>query len=771
MSKRIVGKCNRFFIARRNVYGQITRRGFAWREVPSQSVQLANPADSRQRMDDYLEGDGRCENVWLSSEVGGLMLSHNAPYHARDMELSSLTISPAGELELCKPPDRNQKHALAYNALGNHAVTITSSKWLPAGCSFTLQFQRTHIPPDGMCVEVTPYTTPPSFYPDQVWRFSFGGGYMLEWSRRRAARFGTNLGEPGEVVIAKRPIMEPRNAQYSAANVIDFTFYNMLNKLYILSTAWSGAWVIHRRADGKPFGTLPSAPWSITGTGGRFSVLVDEFRFATSGYVETDWIPMPFGQEFTTYQQDGSHPDGFIPTIWPTTPASAGTTGISIVGSRAATSPGLDSKYEKRLRMGLTGTGISSPIIQAGEAHWQTMISDPLPYNLPSDLGGVWMEATPWVAPGAREEKPGEMNSPHGIDVPLLVKKRVNGQTFAEAVTAFTGGAFKGEFAFAYGVGVIYDDGTRDFEMRMEGFITVDKAREAAADTTQVTLTAKDKGVLLTRGSLLFAPCPAGKPVGEGMAMTARHVGIHPSKIDYTSLPIAFRLDTIDPTGDYPGGNLPWMAANGTHPGEHMRSMADAYGGYFYFDKAGVLRIMPHGFIVYVGGVMKIVYALSSGNVVASYDTQPGADIAQSLASWDRTGDRSAMTNVTITEGIGLRGKPQFAVELDSESMTVEFTDRFVREPFVDYQRNPDIITPGIIKAVNAIRHRWRRGGFPTRLLVSTEADLWKRWPMEGIALVRPDGEVEYHLISSVSNTLGVDDLNQPQCAVEERVL
>jgi len=728
----ILCTANQYWLGPLSNLPQFTRYEYAKVETPTEAWQQLQSTESRVRFDDYVDGGvggGVVNNVQLSPELQGMILAHQNPYDVPDMSLALVTHS-AG-LEIALPIRMLAKHLVYYNNLPNPTPTTpnadyTGSYLWPSTPCWSLTFTREPLPAPG----IDPLT--------QKWQFSWGGGYTLEWSRAASARLLDPLGN----VLSRRPREEFRQDVYSMKEQLDFVCYNLLGNLYLLSSAWSGAWIIKRHLDGSRLGlnrdgVLPAAPWRLRGYGGKFGWNAGLLKFDTSGYIETDWVTLPVADASypDTVYDPVTAPDGCEGTAWPAPPTGCG---VSVAVCDSRTTPDVAKRY----RVSLTGNGFTTPIVQAFEYKFYPLFSTPT---------DDWVEVTPWAAKDSGEETLTGAMAANTLKLNLLPLEQVDGQTLWQTI-ADTLGSLQGEYALKYVIGNRYSDGTTDTLDRGILITHLQDRKAELAELPTLTLTASDFFDRLSgnKGTLLFGPCCAGMAVEEGMRQIALCGGVAPGNIVVS--PLGHVLDKPEPDGEFLGG-VNWLPANGTKCLEFLQEMAEPYSAYARMFPDGTLHIWPK--------------TLAAPLLTVS--AQAGAPDRQAVKSWTLTADTSAIVNTVIREGLGVDGKPVLCARQDLPSIFTPDQYTFTGQIAVDYARRTDLTRKGSVNLAVANAFKWRPGGFPRRAWTSPTADLWKLVPhVNRLTFVDENGSSAVWYLLTVTTKLGVDR-NEPTVTGELR--
>ncbi|MHB9110748.1 MAG: hypothetical protein ACYDCO_27155, partial [Armatimonadota bacterium] len=713
-------------------HAPITRPRFGNIEIPTQAFSILNGSESRDRFDDYLDGGpgggGTVSNVALSDALRGMLLTHNAPEDGRDMTTTMVT--SATGLDVCLPQGMRKLHLVSYNNVADTPTSYTSVGALPASPCFSFTFTRAFKPPTGMDAA------------NQAWRLTFGGRYTLEWSRTAPARLIRDYGLGTEKVIAIRPRQDLKG-DYGTRQQFTLTVYNLLGKLFLYSDLWGGEWTITLLDDaGKAGVEMPQAAWTMACTGGKYAWNVSPLTFATSGYIETDWIPIPEGASYPDAPYDAdTQPDGVVCRTFPTRQPAGTSVSLAVIES------GVDDfgAPQKRFRLTMTSDGTVSPTIYAFEYRWLDMYGAAV-----SNL----LDITPWV-PQATETKPGD-NSPHSLAMTLKPGEVHNGQTLWQALTAAGMGTLQGEYAVSYATGVGYGDGTpATSQERMLGYLDVTGKKIAVGKLDSLPCTAYDRWARLAKGSLQYPPACAGLRVDEAIALIARCGGVPPNEIDAEV--IGFTLDTPEPFTDHYEftGALPWTPpANGT-AADFIRQLAEAYGVAVWFNGAGRMQIQ--------------LKALPTAATVpvASYDMQAGATLEEALTTLDDTADRGPVVNRIVVEGVGPNGRPLYAWEDDQASLSTPDTPRYLGFLAVEWRVMPDVMSYGTAVTICRRLFHWRPGAQPYTLTSDT-ADLGARWPHQVVDATDKDGTDHRLYLVTVSNEL-TPTRNKPTLTGEAR--
>lgn len=707
---------NKFWIGDIDVFAPMTRDPFAGREVPSASYQALNASEPRCRFEDYLDA-GAVSDVDLSPAVNGLILYHADPFSddaGRDMTLAMVSSSTG--LSLRVPAGFKRAHLVSYDNTASHATSFTSSGYLPDQPCFSFSFIRPDNAPAGMDAAA------------QQWTLTFGG-YTLVWSRAAPAAIYTGYGTGSQLLIARRPWSDLKSANYCMATVLRFTVYNLLGNLYIESDAWGGEWIVKR------VGNLPAARWTITGAGGKYGWNIGELQFATTGYIETDWIPMPTGVDYPDDTYDVvTAPTGMIGDVYPVAQPSGTATALQVIDSQT-----VDGAYFKKFRLTLTGDGQHTPVVQAFQYRWDTILGS---------SADSWLEITDRVL-SASESKANDSTA-HTCGIELLTRE-IGGQTLMAALAAASLGSLDGLYAFAYQVGAEYDDDSTREEMRLTGYLDTTALPINVGEVEKFSLTAVDRWARLSRGVLGYPPSCAGMRVDQAIALIAEWVGIVPTEIDADEIDIY--LDTVEADGEFTG-TLAWTPGT-VSAADFIREIADTFGVAVWFDGAGRMQIAER--------VLPVV-----ADSVATYDAQAGADYEQALTSWEVSQDRSGLVNAVILQGTGADGKPIYAAEYDAASYASEHTPTFMGDPAVMKEDKPDIHTIEQLTLACRKRFIWRPG-FPDWRIASHTGDMMFRWPDDVVTFLDRTGTPHYLLTKSVSVEIAPTG-NRPSLALEERV-
>jgi len=742
---RITHSNNTFRLGPVTNHAPITRPRFGNIEIPTQTFSILNGSESRDRFDDYLDGGpgggGAVSNIALSDALKGMLLVHNAPEDGSDMALSMVT--SATGLDVSIPQGMRKLHLVSYDNTANHATSYTSVGALPANPCFSFTFTRAYQPPAGMCGQI-PNSNPPTDYPDQVWRLTFGGRYTLEWSRMAPARIIRDYGLGSEKVIATRP-RQDLHGDYGTRPQFTLTVYNLLGKLYLYSDLWGGDWTITLLDDTAPAGsnfgvTLPQSTWTMSGTGGKYAWNLSPLRFETSGYIETDWVPMPAGVSYpdTPYDTD-TQPDGVIFRSFPATQPAGASVALQVIES------GVDTfgAPQKRIRLTMTSDGRVPPVVYAFEYRWKDIYGAAVSNML---------YVTPWVL-RASEAKTADC-SPHSLAMTLQPGVKHNGQTLWEFVAAELGN-LQGEYACSYAAGVGYDDSTTEQQERMLGYLDLTGQKIDVGKLDALQCTAYDRWARMAKGKLEYPPACANLRVDEAIILLAECGGVPSTEIDVLSDFTGLYLDAPEPFTDHYEftGALPWTPANTETPADAIRKIAEAYKVAVWFNGTGRMQIL----------LKQLPTAATVP--VATYDLQAGAVEEQALRGAEDTADRGPVANRVVVEGTGPDGRPIYAWQ---DAPEVANTPTYLGFLAVDHRTMPDVMSYRTARAICRRVYDWRPGAVPYTLTGET-ADLWARWPHE-IADYTDKGGADHRLyLTTVSDELLVGALNKPQITGEER--
>lgn len=726
---RIVRSYNTFRLGPVSNHAPITRPRFGNIEIPTQAFALLNGSESRDRFDDYLDGGpsggGAVSNVALSDALKGMLLVHNAPEDGRDMATSMVT--NATGLDVSIPQGMRKLHLVSYNNVANTPISFTSVGALQASPCFSFTFTRAFMPPTGMDAE------------DQAWRLTFGGRYTLEWSRTAPARLIRDYGQAGEKVIATRP-RQDLHGDYGTRPQFTLTAYNLLGKLFLYSDLWGGEWTITLLNEaGKAGVALPQATWTMRGTGGKYAWNLSPLRFETSGYIETDWVPVPAGVSYpdTPYDAD-TQPDGVICRTFPTwQPAGCAVT-LQVIES------GVDlfGAPRKRFRLGMTSDGTIPPVVYAFEYRWNDIYGSSVPNML---------DVTPWV-PRATETKTAD-SSPHSLAMTLQPGVKHGGQTLWEFVADMMGG-LKGEYACSYAAGVGYDDDTTEQQERMLGYLDLTRKKVEVGKLDSLSCTAYDRWVRLAKGKLQYPPACANLRIDEAIILLAECGGVPSTEIDVLSDFTGLTLDAPEPFTDHYEftGALPWTPPNNGTAADAIRQIAEAYQVAVWFNGTGRMQLQ--------------LKALPTAATVpvASYDLQAGAHADDALRGAEDTADGGPVVNRVVVEGVGPDGRPLYAWQ---DAPDVADTPQYLGFIAVDWRTMSDVMSYGTAVTICRRVFDWRPGAVPYTLTGDT-ADLWARWPHQVVDYKDKDGTAHRLYLTTVSDELQIG-INKPVITGEER--
>lgn len=742
---------NQFYLGDLTYFPRVVAPVYAYTEIPSMAYQTINTSITRQRFDDYADPKlgGKVHNVSLSSELSGMMLNHNGTYDVPPMSLDYATVS-SGELQLClpygfdKPNPLDPSKPLPYHLLmSNNAPDVTTTvqftKFLVEQPCFILHFTRAVEPPEGMSVG------------DQVWRLTFGDDYTLEWSRLAPARLVYHYGLADEFVVATRHRDDVRNTAYSVDGQMVFQVYNLLNNLYITSTAWSGPWVIRLskiEIDGKPLpGVIKAAPPRMTGSGGRFAINLSHLTFESTGYIETDWVDVPYYYDYDDSPYDPAiAPHGMIGTVWPAQ-APGCAAAVSVIESRVYPNVTNPTKYQKRYRVSMSapeyapGYSYTTPVVQAFEYKWDAEFTPGT---------GELVEITPWwdIQRGATESKSVDM-APCSLTLSLQPMKIVGGKTLWQHIYDSLG-ELRGTYAFVYEVGNVLsgDYPGDDQQQRMAGYIDVTDLKQASSELDSIEITAVGSWALPATETARWAPTGSGMSVEDAIEMWLNSAGVHSIRITKTAT--GFKLDKLEPDGDF-AGSVPWQVVNGSLYGDTIREAAEMYGVEVREDGQGNFHVGPRKLLA----------------SVATYSAQYGASEDESVSSWTDREDMSDMQNFVLVEGVRPDGRPLVGIKVDYDSVNTPHTPHYAGRYRMAWKKKSDLNKKSSVKLVAQRMFAWRKGGFVSHVLTGMTSDLWKRYPGERITLHDSDGNTKTLYITSVSNQLGM--MNEPTVVGEER--
>lgn len=538
----ILRASNEFFVAPLSIYGTLTRR-------PCANIEIAEQVWER-----YLEDDTAVSDVLYTTAHKAFVLQ--ALPTLNDMDLTNVVVA-TGDVSLCYPssglsdtPGHVPAYLYMYNATGNHAVSWETTTLLPEAPGILLSFVRSQM-------------LPPDQTDDVTFTFTFGGGWRIEWGLLREIRV---YDPDGWLALKQRISLSESAAFYGNAHLV-WEVHNIGGNLYIECSALDQPLTIHEykdpayredpSVDSRTVGVLPSAPVAWSSTGGVHAVLVDYFRYPTTGYVETDWL-----EHMGVYTTDP------IAFVYPT-PPSGTSVNVTVIAS---------SGTKRRYRITLNGDGMHTPFVQMVQLFYSAIYAA---------ASGEWTDVSDSIQ-----------------NVKETIPEDIGKRTTEMTLDNWEGDAlgFSGQMAFRYSLGHALRDSSTDSVNRFCGLLKIHRYTHSRGERSYKA-TGDDRAALLAETELLNPPCLTGFYVDDAIAVLATYGGV-------ASWDIVVESGTYKQLNlpKYGYDNPPWMPRTGQKCWALIQELCDAYNVRAEFWPDGKLHIMPD-----IDGVLFGAYSAVEG--------------------------------------------------------------------------------------------------------------------------------------------------------------
>lgn len=571
---------NKIEIGSTQNFGTLTRYGFSAYDCPSQTYNDQRSYNGTLRhWRDYTVA-----NCQYSDELQAAILSPTYDF-AEDNTLSQVRVI-SGEWDECEVSNRQGKHLYAYKAVAGMSAEVESVNSLPAGACFIAQFTRPPALPSGESVD------------NQKWSISWGGDYKLEWSRT-----GNPKIYKGTTVISEFHLEHSDIENYAFAVQNFWKIYNINNQLYIVSDILPRTWVVGLSETDYKYGSgglsgyyvaakdytyigiIPAGKWKFYGAGGAFATKINQYAFATSGTIDTEWI-----EHYYPYADNEVNYD-----IFPAVTNPACNISVSILETKG---------NAKRYRVTLTGDGNTTPTLGAFQYRYAPTFAT---------HEAIYTNITPWVDGGSITLAEDNNNTSANITLNGTKKtSSTNNQSLQEAA---------GYLAGLHSCKIYVGDGTTQ-QLKMTGFLYAHSDTDDVRDAERVNLTVDSIWKKLANTKLKFAPCVAGMRVDLAIKLIAQYGGIAPGRIN--NIAINIYLDNTD------WANPHWLPTNGTSAGEFINQICNAYGVTCTFDEYGILQIYQ--------GIDKTVKAIldptlfSQSNIISDMSDAVNATLVEGMS-------------------------------------------------------------------------------------------------------------------------------------------
>jgi len=643
-------------------------------------------------------------NVQLSPALKGVLLSPVYDNPFVDESLANYGTPDPAKFTLCEAPPLRKQCLFMFDGTPNVQTSITSTITLPAAPYIYLYLRRPISPPDGQLVSAL------------KWQFSFGGGYMLEWT----AQYNPVLYHDGTAISHFVISPEERMAFFYAKDTI-FQITNVMSTLQIASSAFGGTWVIQNT------GELPAAVYGLSGFGGQWISNVSALAMVTSGYCISPWID---------FQYNFDDADLIADVFPPSSKQAPGTAATVTIEASSGTM--------KQFRITLTGDGAHSPLIQGVSLKFPPAFGSPNPrvsYDFTPCID--WQQSPP-------QEDFGLDFVARQVSLDVLPDIHVTGAvySFYELISLCNG-----QVPFRYSIGYRYTDDTTTTVQRMTGFLSFRENPIQIGDLNRLRLRGKDRWKELQEHTLSAPPCLQAMSVFAAIQEIASYAGVNPSDViyDHTGTdPNSIYLD--DPGNEYV--NPPWLPQVGAKAADVIRHICQTKGFFASFTPAGQLYVTGNRF-----------YAGLQG----AYTILPTTDPAAALTKLQIRYDHEGIVNGVMGEGIGPDGQRIRYSLVDWPSITDIDSPNYIGYPAIDYISIPDCLTAASVEQAVTARYNERRAGFPWYELTGDyHSNLWQIQPTMQIAVEDQEGHSHYLLVIQMRQTLGLKYM-EPTIVGEDR--
>jgi len=663
----------------------MTKPGFAFYEIPTRETY-----GGLTRFDDYRDG-GIISLTQLSRANKGIILSPVAsadPFYPLDrMNPADFTITAGNWMEGYPPNIIQQAGVVStggscllcydqtvYGGLSPCSVSYNGA--LVACPYIDLKIARNLMPPYGMALSA------------QLWQFSFGDGYRLEFSYAPDLYLYYNNAVIGHHYIQGND----SQIEFATSPLLEFRIQNFFGSLHIQGNHLHEMWKV-------PFvGMLPAAPYSYYSAGGIQAFNVTQAKYPTAGSVITD--PIQLWQEYddealvaATFPPNELQPPGCSATL-------------DVFDSPDTTT--------KRFQLDLTGDGFHTPTVQAMQ--WQF----PPSYTVPPKR---WFDFTEWVIDATVELSTEQTTLSRIGPVMRQATLQVRPEIVANGMTLWEWLGFNpaGDYAIQIKTGMAYDDDTFAQSPRVTGMLTVNAGAFPVGGVPTKTWTVHDRWERLAKTALLWAPSVAGLTVDQAISTIAQWAGVAPSQIIADSIPYTLTEPAGDPTKLFGDWTQPtWYPHNGTNAAEFIKQIAERYGVLVAFDGAGMLEIKAG-----INTTSVLTFSRDAG-------TLPYA----AVENVEEQEDRQSCINTVIVQGRDQYGRPIFAVMYDTDSLSTPGTPLYVGYPVPEIIVDENLTTQAAVNYACA-QHYWaRKAGYPRRSFPSHTNSGWLVLPNQIITLI-----------------------------------